>query len=242
MKTYIVLPFKDRGGKYKSALDEFINPFIEYLNNNLQDYEIFIVEQMGGSFENTLPKTYEYILNHMGISHDEEFFNLGRTINIGYDIIKDRIKDDDMFIFHPVDLLPIDANYLVDKTTKLCYKDHDPNGHFYKAIAFKSSDFKAINGFSNNYWGWGLEDDDMFIRLNSKNIIPDVLIDNYRRLSTDGNGTTDEEHYSPLYNSNYGFLGELQISNNCEISGLNNLSYKLIYTEEYNNINKYIIE
>lgn len=233
MKTYIVLPFKDRGGKYKSALDEFINPFIEYHNNNLNNYEIFIVEQTGGSLENTLPKRYEY----MGIGYNEEFFNLGRTINIGYDIIKDQIKDDDIFIFHPVDLLPIDPNYLVDRTTKLCYKDHDPNGHFYKAIAFKCSDFRAINGFSNNYWGWGQEDDDLFIRLNYKNIIPDVVVDNYRRLSTDGNGTTDTEHYAPLYNSNHVFLTE-----NFENSGLNTLSYKLISTGEYNSIKKYIIE
>ena len=235
MKTYIVLPFKDRGGKYKKALDEFINPFIEYINNNLEDYEIFIVEQMGGSLNNTLPKIYE----HLVTSHDEEFFNLGRTINIGYDIIKDRIKDDDIFIFHPVDLLPIDVNYLVNKTTKLCFKGHSSD--VYKAMAFKCSDFKDINGFSNNYWGWGWEDTDMLLKLGFKNIIPDTLIDNYRRLSNDGTGNTDAEHYAPLYNTNNRFLNET-LSNNFEISGLNTLSYKLISTEEYNSINKYIIE
>jgi len=25
--------------------------------------------------------------------------------------------------------------------------------------------FKKVNGFSNNYWGWGLEDDEFFARL-----------------------------------------------------------------------------
>lgn len=242
MKTYIVLPFKDRDGKYKNALDEFINPFIEYLDKNLFDYEILIVEQLGGSFKNSLPKIYEPILGSIGVSHDEEFFNLGRTINIGYDILKDRITDDDIFMFHPVDLMPVDVDYSVNKTTKLCYREHSPDGRFYKSIAFKSSDFKEINGFSNNYWGWGLEDDDLFIRLECKNIDCGVKIDNYIRLSNDGNGKTDSEHYMPLYQPNHAFLYEMRSSKDCSISGLNNLSYKLISIEKYNNINKYIIE
>jgi hypothetical protein len=241
MKTYIILPFKDRGGKYKNALDEFINPFIEYLNGNLIDYEILIVEQTGGSLKNSLPIEYDSILNNIGVSHDEEFFNLGRTINIGYDLIKDRIKDDDIFMFHPVDLMPVDVNYSVNKTTKFCYKEHSPDGGYYKSIAFKCSDFKEVNGFSNKYWGWGLEDDDLLVRLQSKNINCDVLIDNYRRLSSDGNGKTDDDHYMPLYQPNYKFLYEIQ-SGECTISGLNNLFYKLISIEKYNNINRYIIE
>jgi beta-1,4-galactosyltransferase 1 len=242
MKTYIILPFKDRNGKYKNALDEFINPFIEYLNSSLSDYEILIVEQTGGSLMNSLPVEYEPILNSIGVSHDEEFFNLGRTINIGYDILKDRIKDDDIFMFHPVDLMPVDVDYSVSKTTKLCYKEHSPDGRYYKSISFKCSDFKAVNGFSNNYWGWGLEDDDLLVRLESKNITCDVKIDNYRRLSSDGNGKTDAEHYMPLYQPNHRFLYEMRGSNDCTISGLNNLSYKLISIEKYYNINKYIIE
>jgi hypothetical protein len=241
MKTYIILPFKDRGGKYKNALDEFINPFIEYLNGNLIDYEILIVEQTGGSLKNSLPIEYDSILNNIGVSHDEEFFNLGRTINIGYDLIKDRIKDDDIFMFHPVDLMPVDVNYSVNKTTKFCYKEHSPDGRYYKSIAFKCSDFKEVNGFSNKYWGWGLEDDDLLVRLQSKNINCDVLIDNYRRLSSDGNGKTDDDHYMPLYQPNHKFLYEIQ-SGECTISGLNNLFYKLISIEKYNNINRYIIE
>ena len=28
-----------------------------------------------------------------------------------------------------------------------------------------SNIFKKVNGFSNNYWGWGLEDDDLTKRL-----------------------------------------------------------------------------
>lgn len=242
MKTYIILPYKDRNGKYKKALDGFINPFIEYLDSNLSEYEVLIVEQMSGSIKNSLPNEYESILDELGVDRDEEFFNLGRTINIGYDIIKNRIKDDDIFMFHPVDLMPVDVNYSVNKTTKLCYNVHSPDGTYYKSIAFKSADFKSINGFSNNYWGWGLEDDDLLIRLQIKEINFDVLIDNYVRLSSDGNGNTDDDHYMPLYQENHKYLYEMRSHRDCEISGLNNLSYKLISVDKYNRINKYTIE
>ena len=46
----------------------------------------------------------------------------------------------------------------------------------------------------------------------------------------------------PLYQPYHAFLYEMRSSKDCSISGLNNLSYKLISIEKYNNINKYIIE
>ena len=32
-------------------------------------------------------------------------------------------------------------------------------------MAFTQSQYEAVNGFSNEYWGWGCEDDDMFVRI-----------------------------------------------------------------------------
>lgn len=232
MKTYIVLPFKDRLGKYQKAMDSFINPFLEYLNKNLGEYEVIVVEQKGGSLKDTLPGRYSNLLNDS--QKDEEFFNLGRTINIGFDLFKDRMNDDDIFIFHPVDLLPVDVNFNLEKTTKLCYKEHSPDGKFYKSMAFKCSDFKKINGFSNEYWGWGLEDDNLFVRLQMNSINFDTKIDNYERLTNDGNGITDDLHFMPLYNYN-SVLNDMS-------TGLNNLSYEVLGEETYNTIKKYIIE
>jgi len=31
-------------------------------------------------------------------------------------------------------------------------------------------DFKQIDGLSNNYWGWGLEDDEFYLRLKEAKI------------------------------------------------------------------------
>jgi predicted glycosyltransferase involved in capsule biosynthesis len=33
------------------------------------------------------------------------------------------------------------------------------------AGAFKKKDFEEVNGFSNKFWGWGGEDDDLYQRL-----------------------------------------------------------------------------
>lgn len=30
---------------------------------------------------------------------------------------------------------------------------------------FSREDFIAVNGMSNKYWGWGLEDDEFYVRL-----------------------------------------------------------------------------
>ena len=30
------------------------------------------------------------------------------------------------------------------------------------AAAMRAEQFKLVNGFSNQFWGWGAEDDDMF--------------------------------------------------------------------------------
>lgn len=31
-------------------------------------------------------------------------------------------------------------------------------------------DFEAVNGMSNKYWGWGLEDDEFYVRLKEASI------------------------------------------------------------------------
>ena len=215
MTTYITLPFRDRLGKYQKALDSFIEPFTSYLKSNLNDYVLYIVEQ----------------------NNTHDLFNLGRTINIGFDLYKDKMKDDDIFIFHPVDILPIDTNYKFIKTTKICSIRHSPSGEFYKGLAFLVKDYKNLNGFSNNYWGWGLEDNDMFKRFQINNIIPDVILNTYVELVDDGNSNPGEPLYAPLYGDNHKYLKECYT-----VSGLNNLKYQLIQKTNYRGIEKFIIE
>jgi len=39
------------------------------------------------------------------------------------------------------------------------------NGIFGGVTAFKQQHFELVNGFSNQFYGWGGEDDDMYNRL-----------------------------------------------------------------------------
>ena len=99
-------------------------------------------------------------------------------INVGFtEAMKDYTWD--CFIFHDVDLLPEDDRNLyicpekprhmsvaVDKFKyKLPYKDI-----FGGVVAISTKVFKELNGFSNLFWGWGGEDDDMAVRIKKQKL------------------------------------------------------------------------
>ena len=43
------------------------------------------------------------------------------------------------------------------------------DGHFGGVVAMTTRDFAAVNGYSNCFWGWGAEDDDLYLRVTSHN-------------------------------------------------------------------------
>ena len=110
------------------------------------DYEILIIEQS-----------------------DDKPFNRGKLLNAGYKYAVD--MGCDYFVFHDIDMLPEDVDYSYsDKPLHLAthLQEHDYETTFFDYFGgvtmFTKEDFKTINGFSNEYWGWGFEDDDLLIR------------------------------------------------------------------------------
>lgn len=97
-------------------------------------------------------------------------FNRGRLLNIGVHFTAD---DTDYYCLHDVDALPQTANYLcpsqplrlVNKVTGEDGKRQHNDYYFSGAVSIRKEQIFAVNGFSNDYWGWGKEDDDFFFRL-----------------------------------------------------------------------------
>ena len=95
----------------------------------------------------------------------KEKFNRGATLNIGYLYYNNPLYS---YITHDVDVNPIDD--IIIKTyakSVLCnnilaiYSDSRTLGGI---IKMKGETFKKINGFPNDYWGWGHEDKDILNR------------------------------------------------------------------------------
>ena len=71
------------------------------------------------------------------------------------------------------DAVPVVANYrcpseplrLVTKILTEQGESRRPDHYFSGAISIRKEQAFAANGFSNEYWGWGKEDDDFFFRL-----------------------------------------------------------------------------
>ncbi|MPV86006.1 galactosyltransferase-related protein [Ostreibacterium oceani] len=143
-KMTLIVPYRHRREHLKLFL-----PYIKnYLDKQKIDYEIIIVEQT-----NSKP------------------FNKAKLMNIG---AKNARKDSEYFVFHDVDLLPENIDYrYCSHTLKLFFEikhEKDSNYKEYKqtvlggAVLVPKDIFFDINGYSNNYWQWGREDDDFFIR------------------------------------------------------------------------------
>jgi hypothetical protein len=138
----IIIPYRDRAAN--------LARIVPALHAHLArlPHEIVVIEQAGGG-----P------------------FNKGRLMNAGFDLHRNQNV---YFCFHDVDLIPErpTCDYSYPKfPTHLCVHCSQLG---YKlpyewlcggVMLFRKRDFLAVNGYSNEYWGWGGEDDDMGFRL-----------------------------------------------------------------------------
>lgn len=128
----IVVPFRDR--------NQHLLQFVPHMVKRFKRAEIIIVEQVAG-----------------------KPFNRGKLLNIGF--LEAR---GEYYAFHDVDMLPIQSDYsfpscpthLATKAEQFGYRM--PYAEYFGGVTlFNRADFEKCNGYTNEMWGWGAEDDDM---------------------------------------------------------------------------------
>ena len=204
-KLAIIVPYRDR----EDHLNKFI-PSIEscdFLEGI--DYEILIVEQEEG-----------------------KPFNRGKLLNVG--AIQSHTAS--YYCFHDVDMLPLISDYsYVSNPTHLAGEAEQfgfklpYQGYFGGVTLFDKHSFIKVNGYSNDYWGWGAEDDDVMFRCVAKEIKASRKNGRYRSLSHERNIAQD------LYNENlkkfFGFKNGLNldtINQKIDSDGLTTLEYEVL--------------
>jgi hypothetical protein len=149
-KLGIIVPYRNR----YDHLQIFKRKIKEYLEFKNLDYELIIIEQ-----------------------DDAKNFNRGKLLNIGFTYAK-KLKCD-YVVFHDVDMLPVEVDYSYSEipihlatnfvtnssTSRIIFDEY-----FGGVTLFPVFDFEKINGYSNEYWGWGFEDDDLLYRCKINNI------------------------------------------------------------------------
>ncbi|XP_004677775.1 PREDICTED: beta-1,4-galactosyltransferase 1 [Condylura cristata] len=208
-KVAIIIPFRNR--------QEHLKYWLYYLHPILQrqqlDYGIYVINQAG-----------------------DVKFNRAKLLNVGF---QESLKDYDYncFVFSDVDLIPMD-----DHNTYRCFPQPrhisvamDKFGfslpyvqYFGGVSALSKQQFLTINGFPNNYWGWGGEDDDIFNRLVFKGMSisrPNAVVGKCRmiRHSRDKKNEPNPQRFDRIAHTKETMFSD----------GLNSLTYKVLDKERH---------
>lgn len=152
-KIAVIIPYRNR----EEHLADFINHFNKLDNSNISDsqLDVYIIEQ-----------------------NNEDKFNRGLLLNIGYLLARETAKYD-RYIFHDVDLYPsqsIYELYFVEPKKQIHYiipkEEHKYNfdTYFGGVVGLSEEVYQRVNGYPNNFFGWGGEDDSLYNRITANDI------------------------------------------------------------------------
>lgn len=154
-KLAIIVPYRDLHAEQKRAaqMQRFIPEMTELLLPTQIPFKIYIVEQ----------------------SNDKRKFNRGKLLNVGFVLACQ--EGYDTFVLHDVDLLP-SADLLPYYTThpsqpvhiaRVWNRYNENEKYFGGVVNFSRTLYEQVNGYPNNFWGWGGEDDELYIRTATEN-------------------------------------------------------------------------
>ena len=186
-KLAIIVPYRNR----KKQLDRFIKHIDKFFSDKDTDYHIFVVEQSDNKsfnqgkllnigFASTIRK--EYPSNRQNFDSElrtRTSYSLAKSFRRKWRDHKCSDWDFTHYAFHDVDLLP-------EKDVDYSYPEHHPihlagytseydyqlqfADYFGGVTLFTRDQYELVNGRSNNYWGWGFEDDDLLYRCRKRGV------------------------------------------------------------------------
>ena len=145
MKLGVCVPYRNR----EAHLKEFVPRVGKFLEERGIDYCMYFGHQV-----------------------DDKLFNRGLMKNIA---AKHAFDDGcDYIVWHDIDMIPIDDHcdysFPKDNPRHIAVNISKHNYHlkyedyFGGAVIFSKEQVERTNGYSNGYWDWGMEDDDLFWR------------------------------------------------------------------------------
>ena len=156
----------------KKQLDIFIQQMVSIFTGRI-DFHIYVIEQESDRDDyDSLPSELKIEGTRMAK------FNLGRIKNIGYTIANKERQGH--YILSDVDLLPgvsLIDDYLVVPDERVVHLANigtrfgiNDKKFIGGVISVNSKQFEKSNGYPNNFWGWGGEDNAFLHRLNINDI------------------------------------------------------------------------
>ena len=172
----LVVPYRDRADQLARFLPHITTYFERDLFDRTIAYTLHIVEQSADSA-----------------------FNRGALKNAGFLLARENA---DYVCFHDVDYLPIWADYsYVQQPTRLIWHGLYPQPGYDTflggVVAFTRADFERINGYSNDYAGWGYEDDDLRERCRRAGLVPAFRDGTYTALPHAHHGLNEDGSQKP---------------------------------------------
>lgn len=196
----VVVPYRDR----EKHLEIFAPAINKTLKEQKIDFGLLIVEQ-----------------------GDKKPFNRAKLLNVGFDYTKGEY---DYYCFHDIDMIPVKSDYsYCERPTHLAAKAQQfdwalPYEQYFGGVTiFDKESFLEINGYCNEYWGWGAEDDDVYNRCSLKGVKIFRKQCSYESLHHERDIDQD------LYKKNVDLLGQTaKLPDGGEkLSGLSTLKYKV---------------
>jgi hypothetical protein len=205
-RTAIIVPYRDTPDKIRSSQ---MKVFLEHYHNFLPNVKIYIVEQ----------------------SDFKKKFNLGKLVNIGYKLAK---KDGaQVYIKHDIDLITPKTmaplyNLIPDHPVHiggLWREKYVFEDFFGGIVSYNSKDYEKSNGFPNNAFGWGSDDDIQYNRL-VINDIP-IYVPHSKTLKISGleHESMSDNPETKNLNKQKNILDDFK---NWEKNGVNNVKFKLL--------------